>query len=136
MTRTTALAAALALAALTAAPSHGQDLSGITPWGVEVSDGYGNSVFVDPYSGQVYTDAYGQPVVTNSSYVDPNAGYNAYNPYASGATYNPYANTYNPYAGVNSYDPYASTNTSSYLDANPYANPSNSHESFLEMIWE
>ncbi len=133
--KTAAAAAALALAGFSAAPSFAQDLTGISPWGVEVPDGYGSSVFVHPYTGEVYTNAYGDVVVTNSSYVDPFE-----NSYQSAPSYSSYP-SYTPYTGHNPYNP--QTNYSGYVAHQNIMNNfrmneairDRSHQQALERIW-
>tara|TARA_R110000850_G_C9721228_1_gene442283 strand:+ start:298 stop:657 length:360 start_codon:yes stop_codon:yes gene_type:complete len=85
----------------------------ISPWGMEMYDDYGNSHFVDPYAYDSQADIYGNIYSSDSGYMDPQIGMSDL--YST-----------NPYA--------ADTGTSStYV---PYENPVDSHQSFINSIWE
>ncbi|MEQ9434216.1 hypothetical protein, partial [Hyphomonas sp.] len=85
----------------------------ISPWGMEMYDDYGNSHFVDPYAYDSQADIYGNIYSSDSGYMDPQIGMSDL--YST-----------NPYA--------ADTGSSStYV---PYENPVDSHQSFINSIWE
>lgn len=90
----------------------------ISPWGMEMYDEYGNSHYVDPYAYDSQVDNDGNVYSSDYGYMDPQIGMND--------LYHT-----NPYAA----DTGTSTGTS-YLDTNPYAGATTSHEKFLEYIWE
>lgn len=116
-----AKATAIALVALTAVGAASAQDSGywaegsISAWGMEMYDQYGNSHFVDPYAYDSQVDLYGNVYSSDSGYFDPQIGMeDLYHT-------NPYATDY------------GSTSSSTYV---PYENPVDSHQSFINSIWE
>ncbi len=90
----------------------------ISPWGMEMFDEYGNSHFVNPYAYDSQADIYGNIYSSDSGYLDPQIGMSDLyhtNPYATD---------------------YGSSSTSTYEPYVPYANPVDSHQSFINSIWE
>ncbi|MEM9736778.1 MAG: hypothetical protein AAF908_09265 [Pseudomonadota bacterium] len=102
-----------ALAALIAVPAAAQDYnnwSTMTPYGLEMVDPYGTIYYVNPYAYDSQVDVYG------NVYSDPYG-------------------TMAPSAGM--YDLTPNTGTGGgYYNTNPYAGATDSHDKFLEMIWE
>lgn len=86
----------------------------ISPWGMEMYDPYGNSVFVDPYAYDSQVDMYGNVISSYSGDLDPSLNYYDLSP-------------------TNPYSTWDSGSTSTYV---PYENPTSSHESFINSIWE
>ena len=118
-----AKATAIALVALTAVGAASAQDSGywaegsISAWGMEMYDQYGNSHFVDPYAYDSQVDLYGNVYSSDSGYFDPQIGMeDLYHT-------NPYATDYGS----------TSSSSSTYV---PYANPVDSHQSFINSIWE
>ncbi len=121
-----ALIASLAIATLGLTNTASAQDSGywaegsISPWGMEMYDQYGDSHFVDPYAYDSQVDYYGNVYSSDSGYMDPQIGMNDLyhtNPYAT--------DTYS--------SGYDTSTTSTYV---PYSNPTSSHESFINSIWE
>lgn len=109
-----ALTAAAAAATGTAAAQDYNDWSTISPYGLEMVDPYGNTVYVDPYAYDSQVDNYGNVVSSYTGQLDPSLGYYDLAPAWSNDT----------------------SSSSSYYDTNPYAGATTSHDKFLEMIWE
>jgi len=114
--------ASLALAAAvtgTAAAQDYNDWSSISPWGLEMQDEFGNFHYVDPYAYDSQVDQYGNVYSSYDGYLDPSLGMYDLTPAWPDTSY-----------GTGGSDSF------SYLDTNPYAGATSSHEQFLEYIWE
>ncbi|MEO0467355.1 MAG: hypothetical protein AAF216_12505 [Pseudomonadota bacterium] len=120
--------AKIALAALalttavtgTAAAQDYNDWSTMSAWGLEMVDEYGNTHYVDPYAYDSQVDIYGNVYSDYSGQMDPSLGMYDLTPAWSDNSYG--------YGGT--------TESFSYLDSNPYAGATSSHDKFLESIWE
>ncbi|MEO0465593.1 MAG: hypothetical protein AAF216_03545 [Pseudomonadota bacterium] len=118
-----ALSALALVAATTATAASAQDYldwSSMAPGGLEMVDPYGNVYTVDPWASDSQVDAYGNVVSSYGYQMDESLGM--------------YDLT--PAWQDNSYGYGATTDSYSYLDSNPYAGATTSHDKFLESIWE
>ncbi|KCZ93430.1 hypothetical protein [Hyphomonas johnsonii] len=115
----TAAAVIVALSAFAGAASaqdYGYWAEGsISPWGMEMYDQYGDSHYVDPYAYDSQVDNYGNVYSSYSGEMDPSIGMYDLSPISP-----------NPYD-------YSSGGSSTYV---PYENPVDSHQSFINSIWE
>jgi hypothetical protein len=112
-----ALTAALSIATLTSVgAASAQDYMGwvdIDPYGSLMYDQWGNEHRVDPFAYDTQVDIYGNQISSYNGTLDP--GLSTYD-----LTFtNPYAST--------------PTVTDTYV---PYSNPTDSHQSFINSIWE
>ncbi len=121
----TRLAAAIAFAATAltgaAAAQDYNDWSSISPYGLEMQDQYGGIHYVDPYAYDSQVDVYGNVYSSYNYDLEPGIGLYDLTP-----------------AWQDNSGGWGATTTDSfsYLDTNPYAGATTSHEKFLESIWE
>ncbi len=118
-----AAAVVLAATALTgaAAAQDYNDWSSISPYGLEMQDQFGDIHYVDPYAYDSQVDVYGNVYSSYSGELDPGIGLYDLTP---------------AWQDNSSSWGTPSTDSWSYLDSNPYAGATTSHEKFLESIWE
>ncbi|MEM9738558.1 MAG: hypothetical protein AAF829_01725 [Pseudomonadota bacterium] len=114
--------AALALvtaATGTASAQDYNDWSTISPWGLEMVDQFGNTHYVDPWAHDSQVDAYGNVYSDYYGQMDNSVGMYDLTPSWTDDTSTGWA-----------------SDSSSYYDSAPYASPSNSHEAFINSIYD
>ncbi|MEM9739532.1 MAG: hypothetical protein AAF829_06650 [Pseudomonadota bacterium] len=114
-----ALALVAATTATTASAQDYMDWSSMAPGGLEMVDPYGNVYTVDPWASDSQVDAYGNVVSSYGYQMDDTLGMYDLTP-----------------AWQDNTSTWGSTDSSSYYNTNPYAGATDSHDKFLEMIWE
>ncbi|MEN1728953.1 MAG: hypothetical protein AAGJ52_10995 [Pseudomonadota bacterium] len=123
--------ATAALLTCTAATAFAQDYNNwgvIDPYGMQMQDQWGNVHYVDPYAYDSQVDMYGNVISSYHTNLDPSLNYYDLQPVQ------PSWNS--GYSGGYS-SGFSSGSTSGVIDTYvPYTNPSNSHESFINAIWE
>ncbi|MEO0817867.1 MAG: hypothetical protein AAFX86_11265 [Pseudomonadota bacterium] len=103
----------------TAAAQDYMDWSSMSSGGLEMVDQWGYVHTVDPWAHDSQVDFYGNVVSSYGYEMDPMIGYSALTPAWQDNSFS----VYNP-------DP------TGFLNSSPYESPSNSHESFINMIHE
>ena len=91
----------------------------IDPFGLQMEDQWGNIHYADPYAYDSQVDAYGNVISSDYGYLEPSLDYFELTPVQP---------SWN--SGSSSYD---SGSSSTYV---PYTNPTDSHQSFINSIWE
>ena len=101
----------------------------IDPYGMQMQDQWGNLHYVDPYAYDSQVDMYGNVISSYHGQLDPSLDYSNLQP-VQPSWNGGYSSGYS--SGFSS-----SSSTSGVIDTYvPYSNPSNSHESFINAIWE
>ena len=104
-----------------ASTSFAQDYNNwgvIDPYGLQMQDQWGNIHYTNPYAYDSQVDIHGNVVYSENGYLDQSLDYYELTPVQP---------SYN-----SGYDT-GSTGSSTYV---PYANPTDSHQSFINSIWE
>lgn len=128
--KTIASAAVLACAATTAMAQDYNNWGVIDPYGMQMQDQWGNTHYVDPYAYDSQVDIYGNVISSYHGNLDSSLDYYDLQPvqpdwnsgYSSG-----YSGGYS--SGLSS----GSSTIDTYV---PYTNPTDSHQSFINAIWE
>ncbi len=106
----------------TAGSAFAQDYNNwgvIDPYGLQMQDQWGNIHYTNPYAYDSQVDAYGNVIYSENGYLEPSLDYYELTPVQP---------SWN--SGSTGYD---SGSSSTYV---PYANPTDSHQSFINSIWE
>jgi len=111
-------AAAFAIAGAAAAQDY-NNWGVIDNSGLQMEDQWGNTHYVDPYAYDSQVDIYGNVISSDYGQLDPSLDYYELTPVQPDTSYGGYD--------------YGSTTTDTYV---PYESPSNSHESFINSIYE
>ena len=123
--KTIATAALLTCVATSALSQDYNEWGAIDPYGMQMQDQWGNTHYVDPYAYDSQVDMYGNVVSSYDGYMDPSLNYYDLQPvqpswnsgYSSGFS--------------------SGSSTSGAIDTYvPYSNPTDSHQSFINAIWE
>lgn len=111
------IAIVLSCAASSVAAQDYNNWGVIDPYGLQMTDQWGNIHYTDPYAYDSQVDMYGNVITSDSGMLDPSLDYYDLTPVP------------NPY-----YDNATSgSSNSTYV---PYTNPTDSHQSFINSIWE
>ena len=110
----TAIAAATVCLTGIASAQDYNDWSSISPYGLEMQDQYGGIHYVDPYAYDSQVDVYGNVYSSYGYEMDPGLGMYDLTPAWQDNSY-------------------SSGSSSTY---GPYENPVDSHQSFINSIWE
>lgn len=111
-------AAALTLFANVSSAADYNNWGVIDPYGLQQVDQFGNIYYTDPYAYDSQVDIYGNVISSDYGTLAPSLDYydlTPVQPYSSG------------------YGSYGTSSTSTYV---PYNNPKDSHEKFINAIWE
>jgi len=108
----------LAMFASSASAADYNNWGVIDPYGLQQQDEWGNIYYTDPYAYDSQVDIYGNVISSDSGMLDPSLDYYDLTPVQP--------DTYNGYSTGGS-------SSSTYV---PYANPVDSHQSFINSIWE
>ncbi|KCZ93406.1 hypothetical protein [Hyphomonas johnsonii] len=115
-----AASAALAILAGTAAAQDYNNWGEISPWGSTMVDEWGNEHYVDPYAYDSQVDMYGNVISSYNGELDPSLDYYDLTPVQPGYDYS---------------GGYGSGGSTSSSDL-PYSQPADSHEAFINSIYE
>ncbi len=115
-----ATAAALTLGAGLASANDFDNWGVIDPYGLQQVDQYGNIYYTDPYAYDSVVDAYGNVISNYNGTIEPASGYYDLTPVQ-------------PAGGYSSYGSYGASSSSTYV---PYPNATDSHQKFINAIWE
>lgn len=87
----------------------------IDPYGLQMQDQWGNIHYTNPYAYDSQVDMYGNVIYSDQGTLDQSQDYYDLTPVPSASTYS------------------APVSSGSYV---PYTNPVDSHQSFINSIWE
>ncbi len=121
--------ASVAILACAATSSFAQDYnnwSNIDPYGMQMQDQWGNVHYVDPYAYDSQVDAYGNVISNYHGQLDSNLDY-----YDLQTVQPSWDSGYS--SGYSSGFSSGSSTIDTYV---PYTNPTDSHQSFINAIWE
>jgi len=113
---------AIAVAALTAlaGTAAAQDYNNwgvIDPYGLQMEDEWGNIHYVDPYAHDSQVDIYGNVISSDYGQLDPSLDFHDLTPVQPDTSW-----SVEPLTGDDTYV--------------PYVQPADSHEAFINSIWE